>query len=166
MERGGPKIEIRRLEPRDVERVVELSIRAWEPVFVSIRDTIEPELYGEFYPDGWETSQRNAVREVCTGGEHEVWVAVEENRPVGFVAVKYRRDEDLGEIHMIAVDPGHQGRGVGGALTEKAMEEIKRAGFPIAMVETGGDPGHAPARRLYEGRGFREFPTARYFKKL
>jgi hypothetical protein len=34
------------------------------------------------------------------------------------------------------------------------------------MVETGGDPGHAPARRTYESAGSRLFPIARYFNKL
>jgi hypothetical protein len=35
-----------------------------------------------------------------------------------------------------------------------------------AMVETGGDPGHAPARRTYEAAGFHPFPVVKYFKKL
>jgi hypothetical protein len=34
------------------------------------------------------------------------------------------------------------------------------------MVETGGDPGHAPARHTYEKSGFQLLPVARYFKKL
>jgi hypothetical protein len=34
------------------------------------------------------------------------------------------------------------------------------------MVETGGDPGHAPARRTYERSGFTLLPIARYFKNL
>ena len=154
------------MERRDVESVVEFSIRAWAPVFISIENAIDPELYETFYPQGWETSQRSAVAEVCTAGEHEVWVAVEDDLPVGFVAVKYRREEGLGEIYMIAVDPTYQGGGVGRALTERAMEEIRRVGLPIAMVETGYDPGHAPARRLYERCGFKEWPAARYFRRL
>jgi hypothetical protein len=36
----------------------------------------------------------------------------------------------------------------------------------IAMVETGGDPGHAPARAAYTATGFRLVPVARYFKDL
>lgn len=44
--------------------------------------------------------------------------------------------------------------------------EMKEAGMSIAMVETGGDPGHAPARHTYEKAGFGLFPVARYFKKL
>jgi hypothetical protein len=43
---------------------------------------------------------------------------------------------------------------------------MKDAGMSIAMVETGGDPGHAPARRTYEKLGFGLLPIARYFKKL
>lgn len=36
----------------------------------------------------------------------------------------------------------------------------------VAMVETGGDPGHERARHTYEKAGFELFPVARYFKKL
>jgi hypothetical protein len=36
----------------------------------------------------------------------------------------------------------------------------------VAMVETGGDLGHARARAVYETAGFARLPVARYFKKL
>jgi RimJ/RimL family protein N-acetyltransferase len=36
----------------------------------------------------------------------------------------------------------------------------------VAMVEAGGDPGHAPARRVYEKAGYTLLPIARYFKNL
>jgi hypothetical protein len=36
----------------------------------------------------------------------------------------------------------------------------------MVMVETGGDPGHAPARGAYEAAGFERWPVARYFKAL
>ena len=48
----------------------------------------------------------------------------------------------------------------------KAVDELTDAGMTIAMVETGGDPGHAPARSLYEHDGFTLLPIARYFKAL
>jgi GNAT superfamily N-acetyltransferase len=72
----------------------------------------------------------------------------------------------MGEIYMVAVDPDFQGRGIGSALIEFALGWMKDAGMSIAMVETGGDPGHAPARYTYEKVGFELFPVARYFKKL
>jgi GNAT superfamily N-acetyltransferase len=67
---------------------------------------------------------------------------------------------------MLAVDPDHQTGGIGTALMEFALDRLKDAGMRIAMVETGGDPGHAPARRTYERAGFTLLPIARYFKNL
>jgi hypothetical protein len=34
------------------------------------------------------------------------------------------------------------------------------------MVHTGGDPGHAPGRRVFEKAGFRPFPVVDYYKQL
>jgi beta-lactamase superfamily II metal-dependent hydrolase len=45
-----------------------------------------------------------------------------------------------------AVDPDHQGS-IGSVLTKVALDRLKDAGMIVAMVETGGDPGHAAARR-------------------
>jgi GNAT superfamily N-acetyltransferase len=67
---------------------------------------------------------------------------------------------------MLAVDPDHQGLGIGTALTGFALDRIKDAEMTVAMVETGGDPGHAPARRVYEKAGYTLLPIARYFKNL
>ncbi|MFB2879421.1 hypothetical protein [Floridanema aerugineum] len=55
---------------------------------------------------------------------------------------------------------------MGSTLTQFALDWMKGARMSIAMVETGGDPGHAPARRTYEKLGFRLLPIAQYFKKL
>lgn len=49
----------------------------------------------------------------------------------------------MGEIYMIAVDPDFQRRGIAASLTSHAVEWFEDAGMSIAMVETGGDPGHA-----------------------
>jgi GNAT superfamily N-acetyltransferase len=58
------------------------------------------------------------------------------------VAVELHHPErGIGEISMLAVDPDHQGRGIGTALTEFALDWLKDAGMTVAMVETGGTPG-------------------------
>ena len=67
---------------------------------------------------------------------------------------------------MLAVDPGAQDRGVGTALTEFATDWLRSSGMRVAMVGTGGDPGHAPARRVYEKAGYTLLPLARYFRAL
>jgi GNAT superfamily N-acetyltransferase len=152
-------------DKKHLEAVVRLSLRAWAPVFESIEDAMDAELYQEFYPD-WRVTQKESVESTCQASDNHVWLAMEDSVVAGFVAVKLHAESRLGEIHMIAVDPGFQRRGIAAALTDHAADWMKEAGMSVAMVETGDDPGHAPARSVYESRGFRLFPVARYFKKL
>ncbi len=157
------------IEPYDVRQldaVIHLSLRAWTPVFNSIQNVMNTDVYQAFYPDNWRVSQQKAVEDVCAAEDTNVWVAIEADSTVGFIAVKVHSDDSMGEIYMIAVDPDFQGYGIGTALIEFALTWMKDAGMSIAMVETGGDLGHAPARRTYEKVGFGLFPIARYFKKL
>jgi GNAT superfamily N-acetyltransferase len=151
--------------PEQADAVVALSLRAWAPVFVSLADSLDTEVFREFYPKGWQVSQEQSVREAFSAAD-AVWVAVCETRVLAFAAVKLHREDRMGELQMLAVDPEAQGQGVGRALTQLALQWMKDSGMSIAMVETGGDEGHAPARRTYERAGFRIFPVARYFKRL
>ncbi len=67
---------------------------------------------------------------------------------------------------MLAVDPQHQREGVGTELMRFATDWLRGRGMRVAMIDTGGDEGHAPARRLYERVDYTLLPVARYFKAL
>ena len=141
-------------------------MRAWTPVFASIERAFGSEIFRRLHPD-WREDQRRAVEEVCASRETRVWVAEVNRVVVGFVAVKVSDTElGMGETYMLAVDPDYQGGGIGTALTEFALDRLRDAGMTVAMVETGGDPGHASARRTYEKAGYVHVPVARYFKNL
>jgi GNAT superfamily N-acetyltransferase len=91
------------------------------------------------------------VRDVLADSTQRVWVSEDAGeRAIGFVAATLHREQELGEIYLIAVDPGAQGQGIGTALTRVATDWLRQSGMRVAMIETGGDRGHAPARRLYE----------------
>jgi len=158
-------MQIKPYEPSDVEAVVRLSLRAWSPVFDSLKKALEPSVWQQFYPDGWQVSQEKSVRDTCANADMKTWVAIEGGNVAGFVVVRFH-DGKLGEIYMIAVDPNYQRRGIAMAMTDFAVDRMKEAGMEIAMVDTGGDPGHAPARAAYEKAQFRALPLARYFRKL
>ena len=158
-------MEIRQYEVADREAVVRLALRAWAPVFESIEGVLDPDVYREHYPD-WRVTQREAVEAVCADSDSSVWVAVEGGIVAGFAALKLHEADRMGEIYMIAVDPDYQRRGIAKSLTNYAMERFREAGMTTAMVETGGDPGHEPARRAYEAAGFQAFPSVRYFRKV
>jgi ribosomal protein S18 acetylase RimI-like enzyme len=157
---------IRPFEHRDAEAVVALSLRAWAPAFASLQQVLGFDIFGRQHPD-WREDQRRAVEEVCAAKKGRVWVAEVGASVVGFVAVELHHPErGMGETCMLAVDPDHQGGGIGTALTEFALDRLKDAGMKVAMVETGGDPGHAAARRTYEKAGYVLLPIAKYFKNL
>jgi ribosomal protein S18 acetylase RimI-like enzyme len=167
-------MQIKPYDLRDLDAVVRLSLRAWEPVFASLKQVLNPNVYQVFYPKHWQLSQQQAVETICADENTNVWVAIvadpsdrqDAGTIVGFTAVKLHQADHMGEIYMIAVDPDFQGRGIGSALIEFALKQMQEAGMLVAMVETAGDPGHAPARHTYEKTGFELFPVARYFKTL
>ncbi len=159
-------MQIEPYNAKHLDAIIQLSLRAWTPVFDSIQNVMDADVYQAFYPNHWRVSQQKAIADVCAAEDTNVWVAMDTSSVVGFIAVKLHSEDSMGEIYMVAVDPGFQGRGIGSTLIEFAIAWMKDAGMSIAMVETGGDPGHAPARHTYEKLGFGLLPVARYFKKL
>jgi GNAT superfamily N-acetyltransferase len=108
------------------------------------------------------------VRSSCaTSPERDVFVAVADERPVGFAAVLLNAfHEGMGVVDIIAVDPRYQGRGIATQLMDRSTEHMRDQGMDIAAVGTGGDPGHGPARALYESLGYTALPGVRYLKLL
>jgi GNAT superfamily N-acetyltransferase len=159
---------IRRLTEADLDDVVALSLRAWAPVFESLRGALGEAVYRRLYPD-WRAMQARSVEQVCRSAT-ETWVADVDGRPVGFAAVVHHDetyDEPCsGEIEMVAVDPDHQRRGIADGLVAHALDTMRKAGLRLAVVATGGDPGHAPARAAYEKAGFTGLPLVRYYQAL
>jgi GNAT superfamily N-acetyltransferase len=150
----------------DEDAIVALSLRAWAPVFQSLHDELGRELALRLHGGDWREHQTQVVRALLEDELIHVWVAARV-KPVGFVAVKPAHSlEGIGEVAMLAVDPEHQRRGLGRALFATATEWLHAQGCVVAMVDTGADPGHAPARRLYESAGYVGLGLARYFKVL
>lgn len=143
-----------------------LSIRAWAPVFAHMEGAVPPFVYNAFYPDGWCARQSADILTFLRCEGDNVWVAVESDLILGWVGVRLHPEDTMGEVYIIAVDPEQQRRGVATRLIDHALDVMQEAGLTIAMVETGGDPGHAPSRSTYERSGFQPWPVARYFRKI
>ena len=157
---------IREFREDDLGAIVEFSLRAWEPVFASVRQVLGDDIFLRLHPD-WKEGQADAVRSACMNDERDVFVAVTAGRPVGFVAVALNAfHAGMGVIDIIGVDPDYQRRGISSRLTAFATEHMRSRGMNIVVVETGGDSGHEPARAAYEAAGFTLLPIARYFRLL
>jgi ribosomal protein S18 acetylase RimI-like enzyme len=156
---------IRPFRKDDTGNIIALALRAWEPVFASLRAVMDNEVFEIFYPD-WRTVQAEAVKLTLGDDEIQSWVMDSEAGILGFVSGKLHHGDKMGEIFMVAVEPSAQGNGIAQSLCRVAEEWMKASGMIIVMVETGGDTGHAPARATYERLGYRELNISRYFKSI
>jgi N-acetylglutamate synthase-like GNAT family acetyltransferase len=96
----------------------------------------------------------------------EVWVAEQDGTVVGYIAYELHDNDKSGEVMLLAVHPDYQNDGIGTALNEFALDKMREAGMRLAVVGTGGDASHAPARRSYEKAGYTGLPLVRYYQKL
>ena len=159
--------DIRPLETADVDPVVELSLRAWAPVFESMREVLGDEIFDRLHRPDWRAVQADAVRSGCTSDDQDAFVAVVDGRVVGFATVALNAfHEGMGVVDMVAVDPDHQQRGIASQLMEHCAAHMRAAGMDIAAVGTGGDRGHGPARALYEALGYTALPGVRYLQMI
>jgi len=148
----------------DMAQIVELSLLAWEPVFESFEKVLGPRVFPVLYPD-WRKSQAEGVEGACKATDkYHTLVAELDGRVVGFIA--YELKGETGEVVLLAVHPEFQERGIATQLNQTALDAMKAAGVKMVVVETGGEEGHAPARRAYEKAGYTGLPLVRYFKDL
>jgi GNAT superfamily N-acetyltransferase len=161
-----PELVVRRFHPADLPHIVEFALRAWEPVYASLQQVLGDDIFLRLHPD-WKADQAATVSSSCTNPERDVFVALLDGDPVGFAAVALNAfHERMGAIDIIATDPDYQRRGIASRLTAAALDHMRDSGMDIAVVETGGDIGHAPAREAYIAAGFKLLPVARYFQLL
>jgi GNAT superfamily N-acetyltransferase len=157
---------IRDFSPADAEPIVALSLRAWEPIFASVVAQLGPELDALLHGEDWRTRQERDVRETLARDGMRTWVA-DEDGVAGFASAHVVDPERaIGELAMLAVEPDSQRHGLGAALTEVATEWLREQGMQVAFIATGGDEGHAPARRVYARAGYTPFPVVQFYKRL
>ena len=159
-------LNIRLFRAEDLDAIVELSLLAWEPVFRSFEQVLGRNIYKLIWPN-WREQQAEGVASVCKDRDKfTVLVADVDGVVAGFIAYELKLEEKKGEVYLLAVHPDYQNRGVGTALNNAALDKMRESGIALVSVETGGDPGHAPARRSYEKAGYTGLPIVRYFQDL
>ncbi|MER2133189.1 MAG: GNAT family N-acetyltransferase [Arthrobacter sp.] len=159
-------MEILPYSPEHRGPLLALSLRAWEPVFPLLKSAVPAFVYESFYPDGWRSRQSNDLGAILDGEPENIDIALADKSPVGWVCTRLHPEDSMGEVYVLAVDPQHQGKGIGRALVQHSIGRARVQGMRMVMVETGDDPGHSPARQFYEGSGFHRWPVARYFKEI
>ncbi|HEY3378458.1 MAG TPA: GNAT family N-acetyltransferase [Armatimonadota bacterium] len=157
---------LRPCENADLERLHEISLLAWTPIFASFQQILGASLFAIVFPD-FRAEQWRGIEAGCRG-EHgaSAWVAEQDGVVVGFILLKLHGDTKIGEINYNAVHPEYQNSGIGTMMYEFALTQLREGGMRAANVGTGGDAAHAPARRAYEKVGFQPLPLVNYYMEL
>ena len=158
---------IRRFQPGDLPRLHDIRKAAYGPVFQSFRSIVGDKI-AQVAITHDERSQADYLDTLCQpDAAQEVYVVERDNEIVAFCALSLNHEARIGEIDLNAVDPAHQGNGIGTWMYASMLARLKQAGMAVATVGTGSDPSHAPARRAYEKAGFGpSIPGVYYYASL
>ena len=142
----------------------DISVAAWTPIREVFRECLGDEIYESQFT-GWQKAKRDGVISLLKSGRG--YVALLDDKVVGFIAYAVNEATKTGEICGNAVDPEVRGMGIGPKMYEFVQEKMREEGMIYATVNTGLDDGHAPARRAFQKAGFEaNLPSIRYYKKL
>jgi len=158
-------LTIRHASEDDIEDLIELTLLAFKPIFKSFAQILGPEIFLILYPD-WKAAQTEVVESELSNEDITVWLGELDGKVVGLITQKLNKESKMGEVRFLAVHPDYQNQGIGSTLNVFVVEQMKRAGMSAAMISTGGDPSHAPARRTYEKAGYIPLPIVNYYQKL
>ena len=147
-------VEIRCFQAEDLDNLQKIRTLAFEPVFRSFREIVGTSI-SQITLASAETEQAEHLASLCDAkSPQQVFVAVIDERIVGFVSMSLDQEKKIGEIGLNAVHPDHAGRGIGTELYKFALQKMTEAGMLVSTVGTGADPSHAAARRAYQKAGF------------
>jgi ribosomal protein S18 acetylase RimI-like enzyme len=138
-----PSLSIRRYEPRDFERVVELHV-------LGLRQT-------GTHVDGWAHGTDLASPESLAAtylGDGADFVVGEVGGVI--IAMGGLRPFDATRVEMkrVRVHPDHQRRGYGNAVVAALEVRARELGYEAVHLDT--TTGQVPAIRMYEARGYEE----------
>jgi len=146
-------VAIRHYEPRDLARLQSITAQTFGPV--SIDRNMEERL-GPFGDGDWSTRKLAAIADDCRLQPDGVFVAVDpaSGDVIGYVTTRVNATSRIGWIPNLAVDPAHQGKGLGRALLEHALAFFRQQGMQVAKIETLDQ--NPIGQTLYPSLGFGE----------
>ncbi|HYE18201.1 MAG TPA: GNAT family N-acetyltransferase [Tepidisphaeraceae bacterium] len=148
-----PAFNIRPYRPADLPRLQEITAHTFGPV--SIDRNMEERL-GPFGTGDWSTRKVAAIADDCRLQPDGIFVAEESvtGEVIGYVTTRLFAASRIGQIPNLAVDPAHQGKGLGRALIEHAVAFFRERGMEVAKIETLDQ--NPIGQKLYPSLGFRE----------
>jgi ribosomal protein S18 acetylase RimI-like enzyme len=151
---------IRPYRPEDLSRLQDITAQTFGPVSI---DRNMEELLGPFGQGGWQGRKVAAIADDCRLQPDGVFVATDAHTdtPIGYVTTRLNATSKIGWIPNLAVDPAHQGKGLGRALLEHALTFFRQSGMEVAKIETLEQ--NPIGQNLYPSLGFKEVARQIHF---
>lgn len=147
-----------------IEKAIEITYIAWESVFEKYREALGDKIFADLYGD-WKAQKYNRVYKGLTSGRG--YVALVNGEVAGFIFYEIDEGKKKGIVEENAVHPEYRGLGIAGKMYDFVLLKMREEGMKYAMVTTGLDEAHAPARRAYEKAGFdKTLESVRYFMEI
>ncbi len=153
---------VRRAEPSDAANLADIRIASWRAAYSG--------LVAQEVLDGLDVTaetKRFAERMHAVAERHTLVAELGPAKVVGYCIYGPDRDEprpDLGEIYAIYVHPEHAGRGAGGALLDRAVEDLTAAGRTTAVLWVLTE--NHRARAFYARKGWTPDGASRKLERL
>jgi ribosomal protein S18 acetylase RimI-like enzyme len=154
---------IRLYTPKDLVRLKEITQICFDGA--SIDRNIEA-LMGSIGGHDWVWRKLRHIDDDVSGSRATGVFVWEDNDGVGgYVTTRIDDQSKIGGIPNIAVDPQIQGRGIGRALLQHALEYLRHVGMEYAKIETLAQ--NEVGKHLYPDLGFVEVAEQiHYIKRL
>lgn len=131
-------------------------------------DAVTDQMEGSEYPPRWEKGvypEPEFIRQEIEKGQ--VFIGLEEGTVAAAMVINHQaadgyKDvawgvdapaEDIDVVHALGVLPGHHKKGFGRQMVKKALDMARENGRAAVRLDVLED--NLPAKRLYEGMGFR-----------
>ncbi len=146
-ERATDPRVVRRAVPEDAPSVAAVHVRSWQAAY---RGLVPDEVLDSLSVDRRAALWVDAIAD--PNPRSGVWIAEQGGVPVGFVHVRPTKDVDAapstGEVSAIYLAPEAWSLGLGRALLDSAVADLRRNGFQAATLWVFQD--NERARRFYE----------------
>jgi ribosomal-protein-alanine N-acetyltransferase len=110
------------------------------------------------FPNPWSAE---TFRNLVIQRRAHILVAEEGGEVVGYAVSWWVMEQ--GELANLAVEPAHRGRGIGGRLLDRVLEDLAEAGVESLFLEVR--VSNRPAHSLYRSRGFERIAVRkRYYQ--
>ncbi|WIM72823.1 GNAT family N-acetyltransferase [Corynebacterium suedekumii] len=110
--------------PKHRDALLDLSLRAWEPIFPALADEVPASVYASFYPGAGAIVSEPISQRFSTPNRTTLISHSKRDRPVGWVCTRLHPDDAMGEVYVLVVEPSYQRRGIGKALMEHAFRSV------------------------------------------